>query len=148
MNLRYQDANQIVEKAVSIIRTNDLSERIEIEAICGPTCRLVHVDAEQIIQVILNIVLNALEAMPDGGRLILKTRRIQQRCRRRRGHLHSGYGARHQEGRHPECLQALFYHQRAGRRLGAGDLRTYRSSHGGDIRVKSIPGQGSIFISG
>ncbi|MCX7634637.1 MAG: ATP-binding protein, partial [Syntrophales bacterium] len=76
LNLKRQDINAVVEKAVAIISTSALAERVQIERELRPDLPPVEVDGEQLIRVILNIAFNALEAMPEGGKLSIKTRRI------------------------------------------------------------------------
>jgi two-component system sensor histidine kinase HydH len=145
MNLRHQDVNQIVKKALSIIRTNNLSENVEIEEDLREDLPAVQVDAEQLIQVILNIILNALEAMPDGGRLSLKTRKIHSD----EGEAVSiairdtGRGIKKDDIKN--IFKPFFTTRERGVGLGLAICERIIRNHGGDIRVKSIPGQGSIF---
>ena len=145
MNLKHHDINQIVKKAISIVRTNNLSERVELEEDLRPDLPAVILDAEQIIQVILNIVLNAIEAMPEGGRLTLKTRRIA----RDEGDAVSisirdtGRGIGKEDIRN--VFKPFFTTRERGVGLGLAICERIIRNHGGDIRVKSIPGQGSIF---
>ncbi|WP_291272647.1 ATP-binding protein [Geothrix sp.] len=53
-----------------------LGENIEIQAFCSPDLRKVFADPSQIEQVILNLAINARDAMPEGGSLILETANI------------------------------------------------------------------------
>jgi len=145
MNLKHQDINQIVEKALSVIRTNNRSEQIDIEEDLRPDLPAVLVDAEQMVQVILNIVLNALDAMPDGGRLTLKTRKISSD----EGEAVSlairdtGKGIEKEDIKN--VFKPFFTTRERGVGLGLAICERIIRNHGGDIRVKSIPGQGSIF---
>ncbi len=145
MNLRHQDINQVVGKAISVIRTNHLSENVEIDEDLRSDLPAVLVDAEQLMQVILNIALNALEAMPDGGRLTLKTRMIKND----EGEVVSiairdtGRGIRKEDIKN--VFKPFFTTRERGVGLGLAICERIIRNHGGDIRVKSIPGQGSIF---
>ncbi len=49
-------------------------ERIQVEHRLGADLPAVHVDPEQIKEALMNVLINAREAMPDGGRMILTTR--------------------------------------------------------------------------
>jgi len=145
LNRRDQDINAIVRKALSIVRMNNLPELVTIEEDLRPDLPIVSVDAEQIMQVILNIVFNAVEAMPDGGKLTLKTRRVNSDA----GEAISiairdtGRGIKKEDIRN--VFKPFFTTRERGVGLGLAICDRIIRSHGGDIRVKSIPDQGSIF---
>jgi nitrogen-specific signal transduction histidine kinase len=92
--LERHDVNAVVRKSLSIARMNSASERVVFEEDLRPDLPGVPLDAEQMMQVILNMVLNALEAMPEGGRVSVKTRKNCRRHGRGRGDFHS----RHRTG--------------------------------------------------
>jgi two-component system, NtrC family, sensor histidine kinase HydH len=143
--LKLQDVNAVIAKAISIVKANDLMEKIVIEEELRPELPLVNVDAEQLIQVILNIAVNALEAMPAGGKLIFRTRRIDSD----QGEAvtisirDTGKGIKKDELRN--VFKPFFTTRERGVGLGLSICQRIIKSHGGHIRVKSIPGQGSIF---
>ena len=53
-----------------------LRENIKLELSLGPDVGMVQVDPTQIQQVVMNLAMNAQDAMPDGGRLTLETSNI------------------------------------------------------------------------
>ena len=67
LNLKSQSINVIIQKAISIIAANQLAENITIVQELNDNLPEVEVDEQQFMQVILNIALNAIESMPQGG---------------------------------------------------------------------------------
>jgi signal transduction histidine kinase len=102
-------------------------------------------DQEQIHQVILNIALNAVEAMPDGGTLTIRTSRIESDT----GDAvaisvrDTGMGIRREAIK--QIFTPFFTTRERGVGLGLAVCQRIIRNHGGRIRVKSIPGQGTIF---
>lgn len=73
--VRKVNCNLIIEEAVKLLsRTIDKS--IEIETRLSSHLTLVLADIVQMQQVVLNICINARDAMPNGGRLILETQNV------------------------------------------------------------------------
>ena len=145
LNRQDEDINEIVKKAVSIVKMNNLAESVAIETDLRSGLPVVSVDAEQIVQVILNIVLNAIEAMPDGGRLTLRTKKINSDAGEAVGIAirDTGRGIKKEDIR--SVFKPFFTTRERGVGLGLAICERIIRNHGGDIRVKSIPDQGTIF---
>lgn len=74
----------------SLLRLNDvfseyrlflarvMSERVSVEVSLGRDLWAVHADAGQLERVILNLAMNARDAMPDGGKLLIRTMNVRQ----------------------------------------------------------------------
>jgi two-component system nitrogen regulation sensor histidine kinase GlnL len=108
-------------------------------------------DMEQIIQALLNIARNAVQAMKGNGTLTLRTRVVRTVIIARRRHRHvarieiidTGPGI-------PDNLRdKLFYPLVSGRDggtgLGLSIAQTYISQHGGSIEFESRPGR-TLFL--
>jgi signal transduction histidine kinase len=144
-DLKPRDMNRIVERAVDIIRANILSERIAIQTDLRADLPAIQADEEQLIQVILNIAMNAIEAMPEGGTLTLRTRRIKSD----EGDTvavairDTGPGIRRDDLKN--IFKPFFTTKERGVGLGLAISQRIMRGHGGHIRVKSLPGKGSVF---
>jgi len=142
---RKEDMNEVVEKAISIIKMNNIARGVNIETDLHPDLPAVLIDKEQIIQVILNIALNGIEAMPEGGKLVFRTSRIQSEGRESVGLSirDTGSGMSREETRN--IFKPFFTTKKRGIGLGLAVCSRIIKNHNGRIRVKSIPGQGSLF---
>jgi len=68
--------NDIIENEYNML-SRMLSEDIEIEFILSDDLVDVKIDPVQIDQIIMNLLVNARDAMPDGGRLIIETENVE-----------------------------------------------------------------------
>jgi two-component system, NtrC family, sensor histidine kinase HydH len=71
------DVNEIVRSVTTLIKQRAEAQNTPVEIDLASGLVSVRVDAEQIKQVLLNLVINALQAMPNGGRLVLRTQRAE-----------------------------------------------------------------------
>jgi PAS domain S-box-containing protein len=69
---RETDVNTLIIETVKLLGPT-LGEQIEIESVFQDEACLASVDPNQLATAILNLALNARDAMPDGGKLILET---------------------------------------------------------------------------
>jgi len=144
MSYEPADLNGVIGRCVRLVQHKLELANIELQLALAPGLPSVHCDAGQIEQVILALVMNAIDAMPNGGNLTLRTRQssdseIQIEVR------DDGVGIP------PEVLSNLFEPffttKERGRGLGLGLAisRTIIERHLGRIDVASAPGRGSTF---
>jgi two-component system sensor histidine kinase HydH len=145
LKVKMQDVNQVIEKAISVIKASPRSDNVVIEKELRPDLPLIEVDAEQLIQVILNIAFNAIEAMQAGGTLIFRTSKISSGDGEAIGISirDTGKGIKREEMKN--IFKPFFTTKERGVGLGLAISQKIIKNHGGHIRVKSIPLQGSIF---
>lgn len=72
---RNVDINGTVLDMAKLLRPT-LGEQIEIDSILDQEVATAHVDASQLANSLLNLAINARDAMPDGGKLLLETRNV------------------------------------------------------------------------
>jgi two-component system cell cycle sensor histidine kinase/response regulator CckA len=151
------DLNRSVAAAVKILK-RILARMIKIETILPDGIDLINADSNQLEQILLNLGLNAGDAMPDGGKLIIETRNVtldEEYCRQ---HLDAVAGDYVQlivsddgqgiDKEHLEHIFEPFYTtKQTGKGTGLGLAMVYGivKSHSGYVEVHSEPGQGSTF---
>ncbi len=68
-----------VERVVAMSRDNAHGQGVTIETDIAPRLSAIHLDADLVHQVLLNVTLNALQAMPSGGTLRYELRHVRRR---------------------------------------------------------------------
>jgi two-component system, NtrC family, sensor histidine kinase HydH len=146
LKLKSLNVNTLIAKAISIIAANELTVNISLVQELYDDLPEVEVDEQQLMQVILNIALNAIESMPRGGTLTFRTSKIETSAGNAIGITIRDTG----QGIDKESLKNIFkpFHttKERGAGLGLAICQKIIKEHGGLIRVKSIPGQGSVFF--
>jgi CheY-like chemotaxis protein len=157
MAFRLVDLNRVVEGMSGMLRRL-LHE--DIEHVCRLEARLpsIKADPSQIEQVILNLALNARDAMPLGGRLEIVTREDRRDGRRHPsiGAIPAGNyvvlsvrdsGVGMSEEVKARVFEPFFTTKAVGKGTGMGLSTVYGivQQSGGYIGVQSSPGQGSTF---
>jgi two-component system, NtrC family, sensor kinase len=140
------DLNELIRHGLVLVRHQLELQGIELTAELNEGLPRTLCDAGQIRQVILAILVNAAEAMPNGGRLQVSTSLDIQHQSAQIHFRDSGMGIP------PEVLPHIFdpffttkeNQQNTG--LGLAVAHGILEQHGGSISVKSAPGQGSEFI--
>ncbi len=135
------DINQLLEETLALASLNLRHERINM--IFTPALEALTVlgNADQLRQVFLNLVLNAIEAMPDGGSLTVRTEvgstvvlvEIQD----------TGVGI--PDDIRPHLFEPFFTSKSNGTGLGLSISAHIVTQHGGQIEVDSEVGSGTTF---
>jgi two-component system, NtrC family, nitrogen regulation sensor histidine kinase NtrY len=116
--------------------------KINCELELDPHLEPVAADPELLHRAISNLVLNAMDAMPQGGTLTLRTRDGNGKVLIEVADTGSGFT--------PEECERIFtpYYtsKQHGTGLGLAIVQSVVSDHGGRIRVQSQPGQGTTFV--
>lgn len=142
------DLNDVVRKTVSVLEQHEAADNVEIIVKLDELLPPVAGDPEQLRQVFLNLGINALQAMENGGRLEILT------TRRRRSAL--GYGSFSEvrfrdtgAGIPRDKLKSLFIPfyttKEKGTGLGLAVSQRIITQHNGTIEVRSRKGQGATF---
>jgi two-component system nitrogen regulation sensor histidine kinase NtrY len=133
--------NQLVAENVKLFEPQLEKAGVRAATQLDPSVRPVQVDPEQIARVLRNLMLNAIDAMPEGGTLTLRTEALANGVRLEVSDTGQGLT--------PEECERLFtpyYTTKAhGTGLGLAIVQSVVSDHKGRIAVESAPGKGTTF---
>jgi signal transduction histidine kinase len=149
------DANKLVSGMAELLRRT-LGGDIQLETVLGGGLWPTHADPGQLENAILNIAVNARDAMPSGGRLTIETQNA---------HLDDRYAAEHTEvkpgqyvlvavtdtglGMPPEVIAKAFdpffttKEVGKGTGLGLSQVFGFTKQSGGHVKIYSEPGAGT-----
>jgi signal transduction histidine kinase len=137
--------NDVIERVSGMMRKTLEKSRIEVESKLAGRLPEIHADAAQLQQVLINLMLNARDAMAGGGRIRLRSWRP-----RGGGGIAVSVGD-NGDGIEPDKLQRIFSPffstklDRGGTGLGLAVCQRILLDHGGRIEVASRPGRGTTF---
>jgi signal transduction histidine kinase len=118
-----------------------IPENIELKENLGSDAKEVAVDPGQIQQVLINVITNAMQAMPEGGRLTVSAR--EKNGFQEIDITDTGGGiADEVKGK---IFEPLFTTRAKGIGLGLAVSKSIIDRHGGQIEVKSVAGKGTTF---
>jgi signal transduction histidine kinase len=138
-------ANELAEPIVAMLRRREDFEAIDMQLQVDESLPPLHVDADQMKQVLLNLAINACEAMPDGGTLRIHIRPAETPREVEIRVEDTGTGIPKENlGR---LFTPFFTTKQIGKGTGLGLPIAYGivKLHHGRIGVESEPGRGSVF---
>jgi two-component system, NtrC family, nitrogen regulation sensor histidine kinase NtrY len=116
--------------------------KINCDLQLDPYLEPVKADAELLHRAISNLVLNAMEAMPQGGTLTLRTRNENGKVIIEVADTGLGMTAEECE----RVFTPYYTNKQNGTGLGLAIVQSVVSDHGGRIHVQSEPGRGTTFV--
>ncbi|GBD95075.1 sporulation kinase E [bacterium BMS3Abin05] len=158
---KWHDLPDIVHEVVVLLNKKISSSKIDLSEIYDENLPKIFVDLNQIQQVFINLILNAVDAMSEGGHLVIKARAVTTRVeavdRRRKifrnKRLKSLYtevlvkdtGSGIQQAHLEAIFDPFFTTKSQGTGLGLSIVYRILEEHGGNIKVTSEPGKGTTF---
>ena len=149
--------NDVISSFANLLRRT-LREDIDVSLRLAPGLRLVRADRGQIEQVLMNLAVNAQDAMPAGGKLVIETAEVylDQEYVMHHPDLSPGQyvaltvsdtGAGMDTLTQARIFEPFFTTKAMGKGAGLGLATVYGiiTQHGGNVSVHSEPGQGTTF---
>ena len=126
-----------------------IGENIELVTDLDPSLEPVEMDPAQMQQTIMNLVLNARDAMPDGGRITLTTSNCKNGGSARASAVEfrvSDDGCGMDDDTRAHIFEPFFSTKGRGNGLGLATVHNIVAQHGGTIQVESAPGHGTRVV--
>ena len=141
MRLEPSDLNAQIMRLVDFFRPQAADAMIEVICYLDPDLPSVVLDRESFQGALMNLVLNAQQAMPDGGQLMVRTRPTATGVAI--DLIDTGCGM--DEKTRARIFQAFFSTKQGGSGLGLPTTRKIVEAHGGQISLQSELGKGTQF---
>jgi two-component system sporulation sensor kinase A len=139
-NFSKADIRVVLEHVLTLIETQAIMNKVRIVNTADDDIPLLLCDENQMKQVFVNVLKNAIEAMPDGGKVTVSTKRAGDYVRIRiedegegiPGHLLESIG------------EPFFTTKENGTGLGLMICHKIMENHGGKLTISSRQGEGTV----
>jgi len=151
------DLSELVHKTWNLVRTS-VPGSVQVQFLTRPDLPPLETDASQIEQIIMNLLINAVEAIPSDkpGRILVRTdmERITQPAVNTTPSLEPGHylllevrddGCGMDEATKAKIFDPFFTTKFTGRGLGLAAVQGIVRNNNGAVLVESVPGQGTSF---
>lgn len=145
--------NRLIEETLTVVQR--ANKAIHVQSLLSDNPVLIKADKGQIELVLLNLFVNAVDAMPHGGRLTVSTRQVTKGDMQINGNRNVHYcelaiadtGIGMNPATRKRIFEPFFTTKDVGRGTGLGLASVYGvvQNHGGQIHVESTEGEGTMF---
>jgi len=141
LQLTSVDVNQLISDMVDFYSPQAQSHSITIRQGLYNEPLVCKVDADMLKQVILNLFINAQQAMSGGGELMIRTNRQKEDAVIQISDTGSGISP----DKLPNIFDTYYSSRPQGSGLGLPTAKKIVEAHNGTITVDSVPGKGTLF---
>lgn len=146
IGLHNLEVHKVIEHVIALMQFEAEERKVQLEQMVETNLPLVLGDETQISQVLINIVVNAFHAMPDGGRCCIvaearttdKTHWVEISVR------DTGIGIKKEDV--SRLFEPFYSTKSSGTGLGLAIAYRIMQDHGGTIHVSSAPGNGTTIV--
>jgi len=133
----------LIEDSIKLIEPEAMLHHVSIETSINNDIGSLHADEDRLKQVLLNLYLNAIQAMEDSGEIGVRLFRDPVT-----GNIvimvsDSGSGIKKEDL--PNIFEPYFTTKQSGTGLGLAIVHNIIKAHKGEIKVQSKPGKGTVF---
>lgn len=135
----------LIDRCVLLSQHKLTLSNIEFDCHTAENIPQIHGDINQLQQCLINLIFNAIDAMPDGGRLKIKAGYDAAARRVTISVADTGTGI--SEADLPRIYEPFYTTKQEGHGVGLGLSTVYgiMAAHSGTVEVRSLPGKGTTF---
>ena len=140
---RALDLRSVIDRVYALLQTRAARQKVELIRLSPVTAVIVDADDDQIQQLVMNLVLNALDAMPSGGKLELMIEAMPESTVELRV---SDTGPGIQADLLPRLFDPFISTKETGIGLGLAVSFRIAERHGGSLSASNRPEGGACFV--
>jgi C4-dicarboxylate-specific signal transduction histidine kinase len=141
-DVKLYNVRELINPTIDLVKYDRRTKKIDIQVDVPDDLPSIRVDGNQLMQVFMNLILNAADAMPDGGKLTVRGQRKNDSIEV--AFEDTGHGI--QQEQVDRIFDPFFTTKDRGTGLGLAVSYSIVKSFGGIITVRSSLDQGSIFL--
>jgi signal transduction histidine kinase len=141
LSLESIPVEEFIREVTTLLNAEARAANIKIDIDAEPNLPPVQADRNYLKQLLLNLILNGMQAMPAGGRLSIRADRVKNSL----GLSVTDRGIGIKPDQLGKIFDPYFTTKANGSGLGLAIARRIADAHGGKIDVQSEPGQGAYF---
>ena len=140
------DVQKVIEHIMALMQFEAEERKVQLEQMVEEELPLVLGDETQISQVLINIIVNAFHAMPEGGRcrIVAEGRKIDETRWVEISVRDTGIGIKKEDV--SRLFEPFYSTKSSGTGLGLAIAYRIMQDHGGTIQVSSVPGNGTTVV--
>jgi two-component system, NtrC family, sensor histidine kinase HydH len=139
LNVRSENLNQMIDDIADLLRPQSKANKVHVRLVLGRQPIYVRVDESSMRGALMNLMLNAIEAMPQGGTLTIGAKQIDDMVRLEITDTGTGIG----EEEAKKILEPFYTTKAQGLGLGMPHAKKIIDQHGGTITLNSRIGEGT-----
>ncbi len=141
LNRRAVSCAELIRSSIRLVEEDARDHQVQVEFAVHPEDLEIEADPDRFAQILLNLYLNALHAMENGGRLKIEAFESSGEVLLTVSDSGTGISAEHL----PQVFDPYFTTKSQGVGLGLANVHKFVEAHGGEIEVESTPGAGTTF---
>ena len=139
LDLKQQPIAPVLQSVLDLMEANLAHHKIQLVLDLLPATPEIQFDSDKLKQAFMNVVLNAMEAMPQGG--VLKVSTLMEDDSICIKVVDTGVGIAAEDLEH--LFEPFFTRKTRGTGLGLANVKRILEEHGGSVEIESVPGEGT-----
>jgi signal transduction histidine kinase len=145
LNLSYFSINGLIKKIVDLLRIETVNKKIKFHLLLSEKIQNIYADENQIRQILLNIIVNSIQAINFQGDIFVTSNVIQFREKPGVKIMIEDNGTGIPESDIPKVFDPFFTKKEKGTGLGLSIVYKLVENHQGEVKLESKEGSGTKF---